>query len=68
MWKKFFGVLQNLGKAFMLPVAMLPAAGLLLGLGNAAQQDVTLQYLSFLDADWIQLVAKGNGGFWWYYL
>lgn len=58
MWKKVFGVLQNLGKAFMLPVAMLPAAGLLLGLGNAAQQDVTLQYLPFLDANWIQLVAR----------
>ena len=58
MWKKVFGVLQKLGKAFMLPVAMLPAAGLLLGLGNAAQQDVTLQYLPFLDANWIQLVAK----------
>ena len=42
----------------MLPVAMLPAAGLLLGLGNAAQQDVTLQYLPFLDGNWIQLVAR----------
>ncbi|MBA9028614.1 glucose-specific PTS transporter subunit IIBC [Peribacillus huizhouensis] len=58
MWKKVFGILQKLGKAFMLPVAMLPAAGLLLGLGNAAQQDVTLQYLPFLDANWIQLVAR----------
>lgn len=58
MWKKFFGVLQKLGKALMLPVAMLPAAGLLLGLGNAAQQDAMLQLLPFLDADWIQLSAR----------
>jgi glucose PTS system EIICBA or EIICB component len=56
--KKAFGVLQKIGKAFMLPVALLPAAGLLLGLGNAAQQETTLEYLPFLDADWIQLVAK----------
>lgn len=58
MWKKFFGVLQKLGKALMLPVAMLPAAGLLLGFGNAAQQDAMLQLMPFLDADWIQLVAR----------
>lgn len=51
MWKNFFGVLQKLGKALMLPVAMLPAAGLLLGLGNAAQQDTMLQVLPFLSAD-----------------
>ncbi|RDW17367.1 PTS glucose transporter subunit IICBA [Oceanobacillus arenosus] len=58
MWKRFFGVLQKLGKALMLPVAMLPAAGLLLGLGNAAQQDAMLQLLPFLEADWLQLVAR----------
>ena len=58
MWKNFFGVLQKLAKALMLPVAMLPAAGLLLGLGNAAQQDTMLQLLPFLSADWIQLTAR----------
>ena len=35
MFKKAFGVLQQVGKALMLPVAILPAAGLLLGLGHA---------------------------------
>ncbi|MCM1988526.1 glucose-specific PTS transporter subunit IIBC [Oceanirhabdus seepicola] len=35
MLKKSFGVLQQVGKALMLPVAILPAAGLLLGLGHA---------------------------------
>ncbi|MEN2466329.1 glucose-specific PTS transporter subunit IIBC [Ornithinibacillus sp. JPR2-1] len=57
MFKKAFGVLQKVGKALMLPVALLPAAGLLLGLGNAAQQETTLNYLPFLNADWIQLTA-----------
>lgn len=57
MFKKAFGVLQKVGKALMLPVALLPAAGLLLGFGNAAQQETMLQYLPFLEADWIQLVA-----------
>ena len=48
MFKKAFGVLQKIGKALMLPVALLPAAGLLLGIGNAMQQETMLQYLPFL--------------------
>ncbi|MBO0962122.1 PTS transporter subunit EIIC [Neobacillus sp. MM2021_6] len=58
MFKNAFGVLQKVGKALMLPVALLPAAGLLLGIGNAFQQPTTLNYLPFLDAHWIQLVAS----------
>ncbi|MEH7035837.1 PTS transporter subunit EIIC, partial [Priestia megaterium] len=57
MFKKIFGVLQQVGKALMLPVALLPAAGLLLGFGNAMQQDTMLQYLPFLEAHKIQLIA-----------
>lgn len=57
MFKKIFGVLQKIGKALMLPVALLPAAGLLLAFGNAAQQDTMLGYLPFLEAGWIQLTA-----------
>lgn len=34
MFKRAFGKLQQVGKALMLPVAILPAAGLLLGLGH----------------------------------
>lgn len=30
-----FGLLQRVGKAFMLPIALLPAAGILLGVGGA---------------------------------
>ncbi|WP_203246531.1 glucose-specific PTS transporter subunit IIBC [Sporosarcina beigongshangi] len=58
MFKKIFGVLQKVGQALMLPVALLPAAGLLLGFGNAAQQETMLNYLPFLSADWIQHTAK----------
>ena len=35
MFKKLFGQLQRIGKALMLPVAILPAAGLLLAIGTA---------------------------------
>ncbi|WAA12594.1 glucose-specific PTS transporter subunit IIBC [Fervidibacillus halotolerans] len=58
MFKTFFGTLQKIGKALMLPVALLPAAGLLLGIGNAIGQETMLEYLPFLKADWIQLVGN----------
>ncbi|HEY9644540.1 MAG TPA: PTS transporter subunit EIIC, partial [Coleofasciculaceae cyanobacterium] len=35
MWKKSFALLQKMGKSLMLPVSVLPIAGLLLGLGSA---------------------------------
>ncbi|MCM3571293.1 glucose-specific PTS transporter subunit IIBC [Neobacillus mesonae] len=57
MLKNAFGVLQKIGKALMLPVALLPAAGLLLGIGNAIQQPNMLEFLPFLDAHWIQMTA-----------
>lgn len=58
MLKKIFGTLQKIGKALMLPVALLPAAGLLLGLGNALGQETLLNTFPFLQADWIQLVGN----------
>ncbi|WP_390581898.1 glucose-specific PTS transporter subunit IIBC [Staphylococcus pseudintermedius] len=39
MFKLFFGQLQRVGKALMLPVAILPAAGILLALGNAIHNE-----------------------------
>ncbi|WP_462128065.1 glucose-specific PTS transporter subunit IIBC [Staphylococcus pseudintermedius] len=39
MFKLFFGQLQRIGKALMLPVAILPAAGILLALGNAMHNE-----------------------------
>jgi glucose-specific phosphotransferase system IIBC component len=58
MFRNIFGVLQKVGKALMLPVALLPAAGLLLGIGNAIQQPTTLHYLPFLHVHWIQMVSN----------
>src|SRR6476661_5981974 len=35
MWRGAFGWLQKIGKSLMLPVSVLPAAGILLGVGSA---------------------------------
>ena len=35
MKDKIFGILQRVGRSFMLPIAILPVAGLLLGLGQS---------------------------------
>jgi glucose PTS system EIICB or EIICBA component len=35
VWQKAFALLQQMGKSLMLPVSVLPIAGLLLGLGSA---------------------------------
>ena len=37
-----FKYLQKVGKAFMLPIALLPAAGLLLGIGGAFSSQATI--------------------------
>jgi PTS system D-glucosamine-specific IIC component len=58
MFKKAFGVLQQVGKALMLPVAILPAAGLLLAFGNAFQNPALLEKIPSLGAAWIQMVAR----------
>ncbi|UOB19547.1 glucose-specific PTS transporter subunit IIBC [Macrococcus armenti] len=58
MWKTFFGQLQRIGKALMLPVAILPAAGLLLGIGAALQTDSLVDFFPFLENDVIVKVAS----------
>ena len=35
MWQSVFTFLQKIGKALMLPVSVLPVAGILLGIGSA---------------------------------
>ena len=35
MKDRIFGVLQRIGRSFMLPIAILPVAGLLLGIGGS---------------------------------
>ncbi|TFD93561.1 glucose-specific PTS transporter subunit IIBC [Jeotgalibacillus sp. R-1-5s-1] len=58
MFKKFFGQLQKIGKALMLPVAILPAAGLLLAFGNALQNETLTNLAPFLTSDWIVMIAS----------
>ena len=43
MKDKIFGVLQRVGRSFMLPIAILPVAGLLLGLGSSFTNETMLQ-------------------------
>ena len=43
MKDKIFGVLQRVGRSFMLPIAILPAAGLLLGIGGSFTNTTMLQ-------------------------
>lgn len=47
MFKKLFGLLQKVGKALMLPVAILPAAGILLAFGNLLHNPDFLQLAPF---------------------
>ncbi|MDV3428085.1 MAG: glucose-specific PTS transporter subunit IIBC [Bacillota bacterium] len=58
MIKKSFGILQQVGKALMLPVALLPAAGILLAFGNALQNPQFLTAAPALNASWVQSLAK----------
>lgn len=43
MKDKIFGVLQRVGRSFMLPIAILPIAGLLLGLGSSFTNKTTIE-------------------------
>ena len=43
MKDKIFGVLQRVGRSFMLPIALLPVAGLFLGIGGSFTNVTTLE-------------------------
>ncbi|WP_432665953.1 glucose-specific PTS transporter subunit IIBC [Wukongibacter baidiensis] len=58
MFKKIFGVLQQVGKALMLPVALLPAAGILLALGATIQNPFLLEKIPALSGSGFQLIAN----------
>lgn len=61
MFKKF----SRLGQAFMLPISILPVAGLLLGIGGALSNASAISQYPFLDQDWLQAiftVMSGAGG------
>ena len=62
--KKLFGILQKVGKSLMLPVAILPAAGILLGIGNALVNESVISYMPFLANDIVIMIAtmmEGSG-------
>lgn len=56
--KNAFGVLQKIGRALMLPVAILPAAGILLALGDALQNPDLIGNIGFLNSTWMQLIVS----------
>lgn len=58
MFKNIFGVLQKVGKALMLPVALLPAAGILLALGAALKNPALLDLAPFLNNNTVAMVAS----------
>jgi glucose PTS system EIICB or EIICBA component len=63
--KSMFKQLQKLGKSFMLPIAILPAAGLLLGIGGALSNANTIAAYPILNTRFLQAVfqimsAAGN--------
>lgn len=49
MKDKIFGVLQRIGRSFMLPIALLPVAGLLLGLGSSLTNTTMLETYHLMD-------------------
>ena len=53
MFKKLFVVLQKIGKSLMLPVSVLPIAGILLGVGSAG--------LSWIPVSVSQVMAEAGG-------
>ena len=50
MKDKIFGVLQRVGRSFMLPIAILPVAGLLLGVGGSLTNETMLETYGLLNA------------------
>ncbi|WP_068777030.1 glucose-specific PTS transporter subunit IIBC [Paenibacillus sp. FJAT-26967] len=58
MLKGTFGALQQVGKALMLPVSILPAAGLLLALGAAMKTPDTIELMPFLSGNGFQVAAS----------
>lgn len=45
MRKRIFGVLQRIGRSFMLPIAVLPIAGMFLGIGSSLTNKTTIASL-----------------------
>ncbi|MFQ3546243.1 glucose-specific PTS transporter subunit IIBC [Halobacillus rhizosphaerae] len=58
MFKNAFGTLQKVGKALMLPVALLPAAGILLAFGTSFAQDSFVEKFPFFGTHWVQVLLQ----------
>ncbi|MCP3033406.1 glucose-specific PTS transporter subunit IIBC [Halobacillus sp. A1] len=65
MFKNAFGTLQKVGKALMTPVALLPAAGILLAFGTSFAQDDFTDRVPFFTTPWImtllEVMAEAGG-------
>lgn len=60
-----FDFFQRIGKTFMVIISLLPAAGLLLGIGTTLQSPYLIEYFPFLDNSVWQTISslmKGAGG------
>ncbi|MFZ3580126.1 glucose-specific PTS transporter subunit IIBC [Virgibacillus sp. DJP39] len=53
-----FGTLQKVGKALMLPVALLPAAGILLAFGTSFAQERFVEIIPFFGTPWVQTLLE----------
>lgn len=57
--------LQSIGRSIMIPIAMLPAAGILLAFGTSFQDPNVVATMPFLDASWIvhtlNLMSEAGG-------
>jgi glucose PTS system EIICBA or EIICB component len=58
MFNNAFGTLQKVGRSLMLPVALLPAAGILLAFGDAMQNPDMIERMPFLDSAFFALTAE----------
>ena len=64
----FVGIGQKLGKAIMMPISILPVAGLFLGIAAALSSGAVIKAYSVLDNSFLQglfklMNAVGNGVF-----
>ena len=58
LFKKIFGVLQRIGKSLTLPIALLPIAGLLMGLGTLFENEYILNAFPIFSGEKFQLIAN----------
>lgn len=52
-----FDFFQRIGKTFMVIISLLPAAGLLMGIGTTLQSPYLIEYLPFLDSDFWKTIS-----------